>query len=155
MSQSAHSSGATDDENGGDMSLSIQSSDAAGAASEPAEVVQQHQHETQRSMSAMRIGPSYHPIFDKFGAGHVTQFLDNRQQQRNNEHQLRVMDRQYRMGYTLIGVVVFGAAFGGLSWALLPEQAELYFDILSYFGTLVAGGFGGYGIKSWRDQRGN
>ncbi len=92
--------------------------------------------------SSTRIRPSYHPIFDKFESKHVTQFL-------TDTHQLRSTNRWFHLAYAIIGVSIF--AF--LSWFLLPEWPELYFDILMFLGVFAAGGAGGYGLKSWQSQR--
>jgi len=97
---------------------------------------------TQRMASFTRVGVSHHPVFDKFEPQHVTQFL-------TNTHKNQSADRWFRLGYTLIGVAVFAM----LSWFLLPQWADIYFDILMYAGVFTAGGAGGYGLKSWRSQR--
>lgn len=97
---------------------------------------------TQRIASFTRVGVSHHPVFDKFEPQHVTQFL-------TNTHKNQSADRWFRLIYTLIGV----AAFAMLSWFLLPEWADIYFDILMYVGIFTAGGAGGYGLKSWRSRR--
>ena len=78
----------------------------------------------------------------KFEPQHITQFL-------TDTHQLRSTDRWFRLTYTIIGVAVFG----GLSWFILPEWSDLYFDILMFLGVFTAGGAGGYGLKSWQNQR--
>lgn len=97
---------------------------------------------TQRMASFTRVGVSHHPVFDKFEPQHVTQFL-------TNTHKNQSADRWFRLTYTLIGVAVFIM----LSLFLLPQWADIYFDILMYAGIFTAGGAGGYGLKSWRSQR--
>jgi len=97
---------------------------------------------TQRMASFTRVGFSHHPIFDKFEPQHVTQFLANTHKNQN-------ADRWFRLIYTLIGVAVFVC----LSWFLLPEWADIYFDILMYAGIFTAGGAGDYGLRSWRSRR--
>jgi len=96
---------------------------------------------TQRMASFTRVGVSHHPIFDKFEPQHVTQFLAN-------THKNQSADRWFRLVYTLIGIAVFVC----LSWFLLPQWADIYFDILMYAGIFTAGGAGGYGLKSWRSR---
>lgn len=96
---------------------------------------------TRRIASFTRVGVSHHPIFDKFEPQHVTQFL-------TNMHKNQSADRWFRLIYTLVGVAVFVC----LSWFLLPEWADIYFDILMYAGIFTAGGAGGYGLKSWRSR---
>jgi len=127
------------------MNESIQETGAAGKQPElgrddsplPLDVI------TQRIASFTRVGVSHHPIFDKFEPQHVTQFLAN-------THKNQSADRWFRLIYTLIGVGLFGC----LSWLLLPEWADIYFDILMYAGIFTAGGAGGYGLRSWRSRRG-
>ncbi|MDD9858213.1 MAG: hypothetical protein OXU96_09235 [Gammaproteobacteria bacterium] len=97
---------------------------------------------TQKMASFTRVGFSHHPVFDKFEPQHVTQFL-------TNTHKNQSADRWFRLVYTLIGVAVFIM----LTWFLLPQWADIYFDILMYAGIFTAGGAGGYGLKSWRSQR--
>lgn len=96
-----------------------------------------------------RSGPVFHPIFDKFGPEHVTKFLRQTHEQDIGEQQLRKGNRWFRLIYVLVGVAVF--AF--LTLLLLPEQANLYLEILKGLGFFAAGGFGGYGLKAYQDSR--
>lgn len=43
--------------------------------------------------------------------------------------------------------------FAGLTVFLLPEQAELYFNLLQGLGIFGAGLAGGYGIRTYRERR--
>ena len=93
--------------------------------------------------------PTHHPVFDKFGSEHVTQFLGQAHEQDIEELRLRKGRRWFRLIYVLIGVAVF--AF--LTLLLLPEQANLYLDILRGLGIFAAGAGGGYGLKAYQDSR--
>ena len=94
-------------------------------------------------------GPAYHPIFDKFDRDHVTQFIQQMREQDNGERALRKGNRWFRLIYVLVGVAVF--VF--LTLLLLPEQADLYFELLKGLGFTVAGAAGGYGLKAYQDLR--
>lgn len=99
--------------------------------------------------SFARSGPVFHPIFDKFGPEHVTQFLRQTHEVDIGEQQRRKSNRWFRLTYVLVGVAVFGF----LTWFLLPDQSELYLRILEYLGIFAAGGAGGYGLKAYQDSR--
>ena len=94
------------------------------------------------------IGPTHHPLFDKFDSAHVTQFLDYLHESDKDDRRLQRGNRWFKLGYVLIGVGVF--VF--LSVLLLPEQSDLYLDILAGIGLFAAGAGGGYGFKAYRDQ---
>ena len=96
-----------------------------------------------------RSGPAYHPIIDKFESDHVTQFLQHAHEQDKGEREFRRGNRWFRLIYTLVGVAVF--AF--LTLLLLPEQANLYLEILKGLGIFAAGAAGGYGLKAYQDSR--
>ena len=96
-----------------------------------------------------RSGPAYHPVFDRFGPEHVTQFLKQTHEQDIGEQQLRKSNRWFRFAYVLSGIFVF--VF--LTMFLLPDQADLYLRILEYFGVFAAGIAGGYGLKAYQDSR--
>lgn len=99
--------------------------------------------------SFARSGSAYHPIFDKFESEHVTRFLAQVHEQDIGELQLRRSNRWFRLVYFLVGVAVFGF----LTFFLLPDRADLYFEILKGLGIFAAGGAGGYGLKVYQDQR--
>ena len=98
--------------------------------------------------SFTRSGPSYHPIFDKFGPEHTTQFLAQTHEQDMGELRIQTSNRWFRLAYVLIGVAVF--VF--LTFLLLPDHADLYFEILMGLGIFAAGIAGGYGIKAYQDR---
>ena len=101
--------------------------------------------------SFARSGPAYHPIFDKFEPDHVTQFLTQTHEQDIGELQFRRSNRWFRFAYFLAGVAVFFF----LTFLLLPDRADLYFEILKGLGIFAAGGAGGYGLKAYQDRRRN
>lgn len=96
-----------------------------------------------------RSGPVFHPIFDKFSSEHVAQFLRQTHEADIGEQQLRKSNRWFRLAYVLVGIAVF--VF--LTLLLLPEQANLYLEILKGLGIFAAGTAGGYGLKAYQDSR--
>lgn len=98
---------------------------------------------------ARSSGPAYHPIFEKFESEHVSQFLAQTHETDREERQLRRGDRWFRLGYVLIGVLIF--LF--LTWFLLPDHAALYLEILKALGIFGAGAAGGYGLRAYQDRR--
>ena len=102
-------------------------------------------------VSLARSDPAHHPIFDKFESEHVTRFLGQIHELDIGELQLRGSSRWFRLVYCLVVVAVF--VF--LTFFLLPDRADLYFEILKGLGIFVAGGAGGYGLKVYQDQRRN
>ena len=36
---------------------------------------------------------------------------------------------------------------------LLPDHKELFIDIVTVIGSLIAGGFGGYGLHAYQSKR--
>ena len=94
-------------------------------------------------------GPAYHPIFDKFEGEHVTQFLAQSHQSDDAERGLRRSGRWFKAVYVTLGVGVF--IF--LTVWLLPEQAELYTEIVKSACLFAAGLAGGYGLKAYQDHR--
>lgn len=100
-------------------------------------------------MSSVQSGPAFHPIFDKFESQHVTQFLSQAADRDTARQKKTRGDRWFRLTYVMSGVGVF--LF--LTWMLLPDQSELYFQILEWIGVFGAGLAGGYGIKTYQDKR--
>lgn len=100
-------------------------------------------------MGSVRSGPAYHPIFDKFESQHVTQFLSQAATRDAARQKKARGDRWFLLVYVMVVVGVF--LF--LTWILLPDQSELYFQILQGIGVFGAGLAGGYGIKAYQDKR--
>ena len=98
--------------------------------------------------SIARSGPLYHPIFDKLESEHVTQFLSSAREREENEFRYKTTGRWFRIAYVLIGI----AAFSALTVFLVPDQSDIYFDILKSVGIFGAGVAGGYGIKTYQDR---
>ena len=96
-----------------------------------------------------RVGPAYHPIFDKFGHEHVTQFLKQTHEDNQEKRRFLRSGRWFRLAYAVLGL----AAFVSLTLFLLPDHADLYFEILQGVGIFAAGIAGGYGLKSYQDLR--
>lgn len=129
----------------------VRTPDTSGTAgSKPDQVVEEI------FTGAIRSGPAHHPIFDKFEPQHVTQFLKSsfeeekfEQQIRSNEQQIRSSNRWFRLVYVglAIGIFVF------LTLLLMPDQSNLYFQLLQGLGLFGSGFAGGYGFKSYQDQR--
>ena len=94
-------------------------------------------------------GPRYHPVFDKFEPEHVTQFLNNTYERDVAIRRQLGTDRNYALVYffTFIGFIIF------LAVMLLPENKEIFFDIIKILGSLIAGGLGGYGLHAYRSGR--
>ena len=99
--------------------------------------------------SAVRSGPAYHPIFDKFEAQHVTQFLKDLAEHDAAKHRMLMGNRWFRLAYVGIAIIVF--IF--MTIYMLPEQSDLYFQFLQGVGLFVSGLAGGYGIRSYREKR--
>lgn len=79
----------------------------------------------------------------------VAQFLQQTHGQCIEDLRLRRRNQWVRLIYVLIGVAVFGF----LTLLLLPEQANLYLELLRGLGITVAGVAGGYGLKAYQDSR--
>ena len=94
-------------------------------------------------------GPAHHPLFEKFESGHVSQFLSQTHEADQEERALRRSSRWFHFGYTILGLGVF--VF--LTVLLLPEQSELYTEIVKSVCVFAAGAAGGYGLKAYQDQR--
>lgn len=94
-------------------------------------------------------GPAYHPIFDKFEGEHVTQFLSQSHQSDEAERGLRRSGRWFKALYATLGVGVF--VF--LTVWLLPEQSQLYTEIVKSVCLFAGGVAGGYGLKAYQDRR--
>ena len=56
-------------------------------------------------------------------------------------------------GFVLPMCLVGIAVFVFLTLLLLPEQANLYLEILKGLGIFAAGTAGGYGLKAYQDSR--
>ena len=100
-------------------------------------------------MGAVRSGPVYHPIFEKFESQHVTQFLKDTSESDAAKHKMRMGNRWFRLAYVGIAVAIF--IF--LTTFLLPAHSELFFQLLHGLGIFAAGLAGGYGIKSYQDRQ--
>ena len=100
-------------------------------------------------MGAVRSGPVYHPIFDKFETQHVTQFLEDASESDAAKHKMRMGNRWFRLAY--VGTAV--AMFIFLTIYLSPEHSDLYFQLLQGLGIFAAGLAGGYGIKSYQEKQ--
>ena len=68
---------------------------------------------------------------------------------RSSSLSLRRGDLWFRLGYVLIGVIIF--VF--LTLFLLPDHAALYLEILKALGIFGAGAAGGYGLRAYQDRR--
>ena len=102
----------------------------------------------ERTVGFTQIGPAYHPLFDKFESEHITQFLSQTHDEDQQEQQIRKSNRWFRLGYVVIGVLVF--VF--LTWFLLPAHPDLYLEILKVIGIFAAGIGGGYGIRAYQER---
>lgn len=100
-------------------------------------------------MGSVRSGHSVHPLFDKFGLRHVTQFLKQSFESDVARHNASRGDRWFRLVHVSLGV----GAFALLTVALLPDRADLYFRILQGIGVFAAGLAAGYGIRAYQDRR--
>ena len=100
-------------------------------------------------MGAVRSGPVYHPIFDKFEPQHVTQFLEDASESDAAKHKMRMGNRWFRLAYVGTAVTMF--IF--LTIYLLPEHSDLYFQLLQGLGIFAAGLAGGYRIKSYQEKQ--
>ena len=94
-------------------------------------------------------GGGYHPIFEKFESVHVSQFLKNKSEKDAATRRLASTDRNYQLIYffTGVGFLVF------LTFLLLPDNKELFIDIVALLGSFIAGGFGGFGLHAYKSKR--
>ncbi len=90
-------------------------------------------------------GHVHHPVFDKFEPEHVTIFLNH-----SNENNKR--DQIFGFMYYVIGVALAVSCFLFLTWFLIPDYADHYFEILEFLGVFAAGAGAGYGFKAYRDR---
>ena len=101
-----------------------------------------------REMSAFfaQSGQRYHPIFDKFESEHVSQFLKNSHDLDAATRRQLSTDRFFRFAYFffIVGLLVFLTIF------LLPDNREIFVDILKAVSFLTAGGLGGYGYGFYK-----
>ena len=121
----------------------VREPDANGSANRGTRLIQEF------FASSIRSGTAHHPIFDKFEPQHVTQFLKDTSESDKNKQQFRSSNRWFRLFYVMLGIVVFGS----LTLLLMPDQSELYFQLLQGLGLFGGGFAGGYGLKSHQDQR--
>ena len=105
--------------------------------------------ERRTSSIVAQSGQSYHPIFEKFESEHVSQFLKNKSENDAAARRLTSTDRNYGLIYffTFVGIFVL------LMVILLPDHKELFIDIVTVIGSLIAGGFGGYGLHAYQSKR--
>lgn len=97
----------------------------------------------------MQSSPDHHPIFDKFNSDHVTQFLEH-------SHEIAIEEKRHRRENTRLffgGSVISIVGFGLLTWYLLPNHSDMFFEILKTIGASALGAAGGYGFKAYQDQR--
>ena len=100
-------------------------------------------------MGSVRSGHSVHPLFDKFGSRHVTQFLKQWFESDVARHKTARGGRWFRLVHVSLGV----GAFAILTVALLPDRSDLYFRVLQGIGVFAAGLAAGYGIRAYQDRR--
>lgn len=100
-------------------------------------------------MSTVRSSPSCHPLFDKFEARHVTQFLNQSFESDAAKHKTLRGDRWFRLAYVILGVGVFAY----LTVQLLPSRSDLYLQMLRGIGLFGSGLAGGYGLRAYQDRR--
>ena len=146
--ESANESGGTEDQAGS------QAQTSRDVAAKPEEVTNVSRHDrlpqsiVEEFTGIAQFGPMHHPIFSKFEPEHVTQFLANVREREQDESHYKKGGRWFRLAYVLTGIGVF--VF--LTLLLLPDQSDLYFQILEYVGIFAAGFAGGYGIKTYMDR---
>lgn len=104
-----------------------------------------------REMSSFiaQSGPRHHPIFDKFEPEHVSQFLNNAHENQTQIRRQESSNRNYALVYFFTFIVTFVGIFVFLAVLLLPDNTEIFFDILTAVGSFIAGGFGGYGFHAY------
>ena len=124
----------------------VREPDANGPANRGTQSIQEVQEVV---AGYFRSGPGHHPVFDKFEPQHVTQFLKNTSESDKSKQQFRSSNRWFRLFYVMLGIGVFGS----LTLLLMPDQSELYFQLLQGLGLFGGGFAGGYGLKSHQDQR--
>ena len=100
--------------------------------------------ECRRQASRNSEATPNHSIFDKFDPSHVG-VLPEQSRARNTKI------RWFRFAHAAIRDAVSVL----LTWHLLPRHGDLYFETLEVPGAFTAGVAGGYGIKTYQDQRRN
>lgn len=99
----------------------------------------------------MMFGPtkSGDPLLDKLDSKQVDKFLDNLDKESQREHDRKKFEPLYTLAYIIIGV----AALCWVIWYLAPNHSALLSDILKILVAAILGFGGGFGYKSWLDQR--
>ena len=90
-------------------------------------------------------GPAHRPVFDKFESEHVTSFL-NHGNENNKRGQISVFM------YYIVGISLVSSCFLFLTWLIIPDYSDYYFEILEFLGVFAAGVGAGYGFKAYRDR---
>lgn len=90
-------------------------------------------------------GPAHHPVFDKFEPEHVTIFLNHSNGYTKRGQILGFM-------YYIVGTAAVLSCFLLLTWLLIPDHPDYYFEILEFLGVFAAGVGAGYGFKAYRDR---
>lgn len=122
-------------------------------ASESKEEIATRHNIISHEMSAFiaQSGRRYHPVFDKFEPEHVSQFLKNSHERDTATRRQLSTNRNYAFAYfvVIVGIFIFLAVF------LLPDNKELFVEILKAIGYVTVGGFGGYGLHGYISENRN
>lgn len=96
-----------------------------------------------------QTGSRFNPLYDKVESEHISQFLKNANEKDAAVRRKISTDRNYALVYffTFIGIFIF------LAIMLLPDNKEIFFNLMKDLGLLIAGGFGGYGLHAYRSGK--
>jgi hypothetical protein len=107
-----------------------------------------------RSVMSMSMGRMSHPIVEKLTPEHITTILQHGNEQDGRDFQ----SAGYIRRYFFLTLVLFVVLFVFLTVYFVGQgKVDLYFKVLSYFGTFVAGLLGGFGggsiVKDYLNRR--
>jgi hypothetical protein len=89
------------------------------------------------------------PLLDKLGEKQIDKYLDNLDRDSQREHDRKKAEPVYRLLYVVIGVLTLDWVI----WYLAPTNSALLSDILKILVAAILGFDGGFGYKSYLDQR--
>ena len=115
----------------------------------PQEVLEEASHPMRvavRESFSMVAGRMANPLIKKITSEHIDKMIENSSLESEREYRLRSSNRWFTLIYFFLAIIVFG----GITVWVLPSYPDLYVDILSYFGTAIAGFFGGWGFHRIR-----
>ena len=103
----------------------------------------------QEMMMAISSSRASNPFTEHMDSSHITALIENDEKESIRDGEERKEQRRYNLVYTIIGI---GLLFG-LIFTLGETDPNLFKELLSYVGTFIAGGFGGWGYAKYRKNQ--